>query len=138
MGNSYSIRKINFEDMQKFTKNTECIIINTMPAGRQGCLITNTIDASREIEIINQLIKTDLERKIVIYGENACDEGLVNKYNQLIKLGFSKVHIYPGGMFEWILLQDIYGDDYFPTTRKCTDILEFKGKPFTDRLMIGY
>lgn len=138
MGNSYSIRKINFEDMQKFTKDTGCIIINTLPIGRQGCLITHTINASRETETINQLIKTDLERKIVIYGENACDEALVNKYNQLIQLGFSNVHIYPGGMFEWILLQDIYGDDYFPTTRKCNDILEFKGKPFTERLMIGY
>ena len=138
MGNTHSIRKINFEDMQKFTKDTNCIIINTMPLGKQGCLISNTIDASKETTTINHLIKTDLERKIVIYGENACDEGLVNKYNQLIKLGFSNVHIYPGGMFEWILLQDIYGDDYFPTTRKITDILEFKGKPFTERLMIGY
>lgn len=138
MGNSYSIRKINFEDMQKFTKDADCIIINTMPISRQRCLIINTIDASKETTLINHLIKTNLERKIVIYGENACDEGLVNKYNQLIKLGFSNVHIYPGGMFEWILLQDIYGDDYFPTTKKNTDILEFKGKPFTERLMIGY
>ena len=94
---------------------------------RQGCLITGTMDASNETNVINQLIKSDLERRIVVYGENACDEGLVNKYNQLIKLGFSNVHIYPGGMFEWLMLQDIYGDDFFPTTRKCSDILSFKG-----------
>ena len=138
MGNTYSIRKINFEDMQKFTKDTGCVIINTLPMDRQGCLITGTMDASNETNVINQLIKSDLERRIVVYGENACDEGLVNKYNQLIKLGFSNVHIYPGGMFEWLMLQDIYGDDFFPTTRKCSDILSFKGKPFTERLMIGY
>ena len=138
MGNTYSIRKINFEDMQKFMKDTGCISINTLPMDRQRCLITGTIDANKEANTINHLIKTDLERKIVIYGENACDEGLVNKYNQLLKLGFSNVHIYAGGMFEWLLLQDIYGDDFFPTTKKCSDILSFKGKPFTERLMIGY
>lgn len=138
MGNTYSIRKINFEDMQKFIKDTGCVIINTLPIHRQRCLITGTIDANNETNTINQLIKTDLERKIVIYGENACDEGIVNKYNQLLKLGFSNVHIYAGGMFEWLLLQDIYGEDLFPTTRKCSDILSFKGKPFTERLMIGY
>jgi hypothetical protein len=138
MGNTYTIRKINFEDMQKFVKDTGCIIINTLHMDRQHCLITGTIDANNETNTINHIIKTDLERKIVIYGENACDEGLVNKYNQLLKLGFSNVHIYAGGMFEWLLLQDIYGDDFFPTTRKCSDILSFKGKPFTERLMIGY
>uniref|UniRef100_A0A6C0LGU7 Rhodanese domain-containing protein n=1 Tax=viral metagenome TaxID=1070528 RepID=A0A6C0LGU7_9ZZZZ len=138
MGNSYSIKKINFEDMQRFIKDTECTIINTMTIDRQGALISHTIDASKETSTINTLINTNLERKIVIYGENACDDGIVNKYNQLIKLGFSNVHIYPGGMFEWLLLQDIYGDDYFPTTKKCSDILAFKGKPFSDCLMIGY
>ena len=138
MGNTYSIRKINFEDMQKFMKDSGYVIINTMPMDRQGCLITGTMDAINETNIINQLIKSDLEKKIVIYGENSCDERIVNKYNQLIKLGFSNVHIYPGGMFEWLLLQDIYGDDFFTTTIKSSDILSFKGKPFTDRLMIGY
>ena len=138
MGNSYSIKKINFEDMQRFIKDTECTIINTMTIDRQGALISHTIDASKETSTIKTLIKTNLERKIVIYGENACDDAIVNKYNQLIKLGFSNVHIYPGGMFEWLLLQDIYGDDYFPTTKKCSDILAFKGRPFSDRLMIGY
>ena len=138
MGNTYSIKKINFEDMQKFMKDTGCIIINTLPIDRQQCLITGTIDANNETTTINHLIKTELERKIVIYGDNACDEGLVNKYNQLLKLGFTNVHIYAGGMFEWLLLQDIYGDDFFPTTKKCSDILSFKGKPFTERLMIGY
>ena len=138
MGNTYSIRKINFEDMQKFMKDNGCIIINTLPIDRQHCLITGTIDSNNETNTINHLIKTDLERKIIIYGENACDEGLVNKYNQLLKLGFTNVHISAGGMFEWLLLQDIYGDDFFPTTRKCSDILSFKGKPFTERLMIGY
>ena len=32
-------------------------------------------------------------------------------------------------MFEWLLLQDIYGDDEFPTTTKELDILKYKGVP---------
>lgn len=138
MGNTYSMRKINFEDMQRFQKDTDAVIINTMSMERQGCLISGTLEAERETSVVNHLLKADLDRKIVIYGENACDEGLVGKYNQLLKLGFTNVHIYPGGMFEWLLLQDIYGDDFFQTTKKCPDILSFKGKPFTERLMIGY
>ena len=29
-------------------------------------------------------------------------------------------------MFMWLLLQDIYGDDMFPTTNKCIDLLKYK------------
>ena len=68
---------------------------------------------------------------------NACDEGIVSKYNQLIKLGFN-VYVYPGGLFEWLLLQDIYGDDSFPTTKKEVDILQFKGERISNRLLITY
>ena len=35
---------------------------------------------------------------------------------------------YPGGVFEWLLLQDIYGNDNFPTTKKELDILKYKPK----------
>ena len=31
-------------------------------------------------------------------------------------------------MFEWLLLQDIYGNDNFPTTSKDLDILKYKPK----------
>ena len=34
--------------------------------------------------------------------------------------------LYIGGLFEWLLLQDIYGDDEFKTTKKELDILKFK------------
>ena len=42
----------------------------------------------------------------------------MKKYDQLIGLGFVNVFIYPGGLFEWLLLQDIYGYDNFPTQNK--------------------
>jgi hypothetical protein len=69
-----------------------------------------------------------LNKKMVIYGMNSCDEGIVTKYNQMLKLGFTQIYIYPGGLFEWILLQDIYGNHLFPTTTQEIDILQFKGK----------
>ena len=42
-------------------------------------------------------------------------------------MGFSQIYVYPGGIFEWLLLQDIYGEDSFPTTKKELDILKYKG-----------
>ena len=33
-----------------------------------------------------------------------------------------------GGLFEWLCLQDIYGFEDFPTTKKELDILKFKGQ----------
>lgn len=138
MGNTTSIRKINFEDMQNFIKDENNVIINTLDASNQECLINNTVKASQEISLINQLLKSDLDRKIVIYGMNACDDSLVNKYNQLAKLGFSNTYIYVGGLFEWLLLQDIYGFDLFPTTKKELDLLKYKGDKLAKRLMLTY
>ena len=43
-----------------------------------------------------------------------------------MSLGLTEVYVYPGGLFEWLLLQDIYGDDSFPTTKKELDILKYK------------
>ena len=43
------------------------------------------------------------------------------------ELGFKNIYVYIGGIFEWLLLQDIYGDEQFPTTIKIIDILKYKG-----------
>ena len=66
--------------------------------------------------------------KYIIYGENCNDERLQEKYKQLINLGYTKTTIYLGGLFEWLLLQEIYGEDQFPTTSEELDILKFKSK----------
>lgn len=138
MGGSQSVRKINFEDMQSFIRDDDIIIINTLPSTIQECLIINTILAVDETNILNKMLKQNNKHKIVIYGMNSCDEIIVSKYNQLIKLGFSNVYVYPGGLFEWLLLQDIYGEESFPTTKKELDILQFKGDRLNKRLMIAY
>jgi hypothetical protein len=50
------------------------------------------------------------------------------KYKQLISFGFQEVYVYTGGLFEWVLLQDIYGIKEFPTTTVVLDILRFSSK----------
>ena len=37
------------------------------------------------------------------------------------------MYIYSGGLFEWLLLQDVYGKDEFPTMGCELDILKYKG-----------
>ena len=65
-------------------------------------------------------------RRIVIYGKNCNDDTTNKKYQQLLTLGFYNIFLYTGGLFEWLLLQDIYGKELFPTTKKEVDILKYK------------
>ena len=126
-----SIRKLNFKDVQVALKSQDYIIINTLMASEQDCLIKNTLPYEQEEKVINDLLNGyDLGvKKFVVYGKNGCDESAEKKYRQLLTLGFSCVYLYAGGLFEWMLLQDIYGADEFPTTRKVLDILRFSGAP---------
>ena len=132
MGNSQSINKINFESVQNIINNNitcgQFIIINTLENNNQDCLIKNTLSPQEEIVALNNFLKNNKYINILIYGENCCDTKVIDKFNQLYKLGFSNLYIYIGGLFEWLLLQDIYGDDEFPTTTKIIDILKYKGK----------
>ena len=135
MGNTdSSIKKINYEDIQD--KINDCILINTLSVTEQKCLIKNTIRIEDEEKIINNLLKTyNKNYKIYIYGKNSNDESIYKKYNQILTLGLTEVYVYPGGLFEWLLLQDIYGDDCFPTISKELDILKYKPVSFF-RLML--
>jgi hypothetical protein len=125
-GNNY-IKKVNFETLQKAIKDNETIIINTMPTNEQDCLIKNTMNIHKEEETINTILETYATQryKIIIYGRNCSDDTAEKKYHQLVKLGFDKIGIYFGGLFEWLLLQDIYGAGEFPTTSKKLDILKY-------------
>lgn len=127
MGNSQSMKKINYEDMQSVIKNSEIyLIINTLPQSEQDCLIVNTTLANQEEPIINRFIKENKSIRIIIYGKNCNDETINKKCQQLYSLGFFNIFIYLGGMFEWLMLQDIYGNTLFPTTKKQLDILKYK------------
>jgi hypothetical protein len=125
MGNTNSVHKISFKQMQTIIQNKDYIIINTLSPDLQNCLIINTLNASQEVSIINNLIKTNKERIIIIYGKNCIDESLIKKYTQLLNLGFKNINVYIGGLFEWLTLQDIYGSDLFPTTNIEKDFLKY-------------
>tara|TARA_A100001011_G_scaffold183465_1_gene192351 strand:+ start:2372 stop:2758 length:387 start_codon:yes stop_codon:yes gene_type:complete len=128
MGNKFSsvsFNLYNFEKVQSAIKN-EDIIINTLLENSQNCLISGTTSITNEVTLLNNCLKDKKNILIIIYGKNNNDNSVLIKYNQLISLGFTNVGIYLGGLFEWLLLQDIYGSDNFPTTSKEIDILKYK------------
>jgi len=133
-------KKLSFEDIQFVLVNKEqFMLINTLAIEDQGCLIPTTIEYMKEEEIINNCIKNyELSaKKIVIYGRNNTDESIIKKYNQLSDLGFNEIYLYVGGLFEWLLMQDVYGNEYFPTTRPMLDILKYKPeRTFGSRLLL--
>ena len=127
MGNTQPMKKINYEDMLTVIKNPEIyLIINTLNPNEQQCLIINTTSINDEEMLINKYIKENKSIRIIIYGKNCNDESIDKKYQQLYSLGFYNIFVYLGGMFEWLMLQDIYGKDLFPTTKKEVDLLKYK------------
>ena len=121
--------KLSFEDVQfAIIHSDQFILINTLVITEQNCLIRGTIPYNNEEELINKLISSGSTagKKVIIYGKNGLDETIQKKYNQLLTLGFQSVYIYVGGLFEWLLLQDIYGTNEFPTTSHLLDILKHK------------
>ena len=140
MGNNVSMRKVNYEDIQEAIKDSNTMIINTLNIDNQGCLIERTTSIKSEVKILNESLTKNKEIRIIIYGKNSNDETTLAKYEQLVKLGFYNVFVYPGGMFEWLLLQDIYGDELFTTTKKELDLLKYKPHSATNMRFIedGY
>ena len=124
---------IGFEDILQFQRTTKeghtgnLILINTLSLNEQEILICKTISAKEEEHILNELLETYQTRRvqIVIYGRNSADITVFDKQEQIRKLGFTHVYVYLGGLFEWLLLQDIYGVDAFKTTNICRDILKY-------------
>jgi hypothetical protein len=154
MGSNNSKTKLNYEDVQNACKhyfknngniNNNVInndkkyaIINTLDKNFQTCLIQNTIPICDEEDVINSILNDKYSNNItiIIYGLNSTDDSVYSKYEQLVKLGIKNVFIYTGGMFEWLLLQDIYGRELFPTSSKELDILKYKPRKILDVLYI--
>ena len=122
--------KIGFEDMKyAIDHSTDYLIINTLPSNEQHCLIKNTISYDIEESTLNEKITQYqmMNCRIIIYGRNSCDNSIDKKYKQLCSFGFVHIYVYMGGLFEWLLLQDIYGKSDFPTTSNEMDILKYRG-----------
>jgi hypothetical protein len=123
-----SISKIGFEDIKYAIKNpSDFMIINTLSNSQQECLIYNTIQYENEETVLNKYIEDNKQnRSIIIYGKNSSDDSINKKHMQLKNLGLNNIYLYYGGLFEWLLLQDIYSFNEFPTTSICKDMLKYK------------
>ena len=133
---STTIQKVNFEDVQNLKTNG--ILINTLPINMQDCLIIGTIPVNNEESVVNSLLSKNKSCTIIIYGKNSNDESIYKKFKQLKKLGFKSAKLYIGGLFEWLLLQDVYGDDEFKTTKKELDILKFKPNSTLSNVLVRF
>jgi hypothetical protein len=119
--------KIGFEEMHKAIRSPrQYCIIHTMAINDQECLVLNTVRAEEEEKRMEAILEKPAGIKVVVYGRNNVDETVEKKYRQLVGLGLSEVYVYVGGMFEWVLLQELYGEDNFPTAGKCRDLLKYK------------
>ena len=123
---------IGFEDVKIAIRHSDrYILINTLPSGEQNVLIRTTLPMDREETVINSQINdyNAPDLPVIVYGRNSCDPSAETKHTQLRALGVVDVYIYPGGLFEWLLLQDAYGTDEFPTTNTTpADTLKYRVK----------
>jgi len=131
MGAIQSVSKASYEDVL-YGINHKYIIISVI-SDSDSCLIKGTLSPMKEESTINSLYQYGkLSPHIIVYGENDHDCRIYKKYKQLKEIGFINVFIYPGGMFEWLLLQDVYSIENFPTTKTELDLLKFKPVPNID------
>uniref|UniRef100_A0A6C0B736 Rhodanese domain-containing protein n=1 Tax=viral metagenome TaxID=1070528 RepID=A0A6C0B736_9ZZZZ len=114
----------NYDDI----RHSQCILIHIMED--ESILIERTILIEKETIKINSLLaENNYDTHIIVYGKNVDDyELLVQKRNQLLKLGFRNVWFYPGGLFEWILLRDVFGTRQFSTTADAKDLIKYRPK----------
>jgi hypothetical protein len=126
---SPKIEKVNFETVQKAQQQMDDFyIISTLSVQEQDCLIRGTLTAEKEESVLNSMLHNSNipDKQIIVFGKNSQDETPYKKASQLKELGIKCVYVYTGGMFEWLLLQDIYGAKEFPTTKPLIDILKYK------------
>jgi len=143
MGNQVSlVPKVSYEDIQMVVYRNmhvqhSTLIINTLPPSLQHCLIKTTLDIRFEERIVNTFIEQKPDIMIIVYGKNSNDITILHKYEQLVKLGFTNVYIYTGGIFEWMLLHEMYGKELFQITKHEIDILRYRPKSVLLGAMVG-
>lgn len=118
--------KFGFNDVQQAIRKQNALLINTLPPDQQDCLIEGSVNAIQEVERLNDFLEEEMyDETLIVYGLNHTDESVERKQKQLQSLGFRRVFVYLGGMFEWLLLQEIYGLAEFSTTSVQKDLLRF-------------
>jgi hypothetical protein len=138
--------KIGFDDVKYALKYPELfVIINTLSLDLQENIIKGTVPARMEETILNRIIEgyKTTSVKIIVYGRNTTDESAEKKATHLLSLGFTDVFLYNGGIFEWFLLQEIYGHSEFPTTENLNkggtvDLLKYRPEKQFDIPYLGF
>jgi len=125
MGQTSSNTKCSFQELQK--KKDNFILINTLPLNKQTYLIKGTLSAVEEAKQINEYLYKNKKIEIIIYGLDYQDPTISKKFIQLKTLGFENVSVYVGGIFEWALLQEVYGSN-FPTEGELSHPLDLYKK----------
>lgn len=138
MGNNLSSREkipiVSYKHIQRILKypsiyqnssHSNYVLINTIDVSKQSCLIEYTCPIEHEERIMNELLSKNRDIHVYIYGKNTCDKNVLKKLYQLQEMGFTKVYVYIGGLFEWLCLQDIYSEAYFKTIGTYTDLLDY-------------
>ena len=110
MGQTSSYPRCSFQELQQ--KKGEFVLINTLPLSKQNYLIHGTLPGLQESERINEYMYKNKRIEIIIYGLDYQDLSVYKKFAQLKSLGFVNVFIYIGGLFEWALLQEVYGTNF--------------------------
>ena len=121
---------IGFEDVKK-ALDKKYILLNVLPNNMQTTLIKDTLPIDNEEQTINNMINdyNVPDTPVLIYGTHSCDDKPQKKYDQLRNLGLTDIYIYNGGLFEWLLLNELYGDDEFPIEHignERVDILKYR------------
>ena len=125
MGQASSNLKCSFQDLQK--KKGDFLLINTLPMDKQNYLIKGTLSAFEESQRVNDYLYKNKKVEIVVYGLDSIDPTVGKKFIQLKSLGFENVYVYTGGIFEWALLQEVYGSN-FPTEGTLSDPMDIYKK----------
>jgi rhodanese-related sulfurtransferase len=120
MGNTPP-KYVSYEDVQAV--HGTALLISVLNNSDQSVLIAGTVPSNEEVAAVEDALKRKFP--IIVYGRNANDTAALTKCAQLQSLG-STPYLYAGGLFEWLLLQDVYGDDVFLTEGKTVDLLRYR------------
>ena len=121
MGQTSSYPICSFQELQ--TRKDAFILLNTLPLNRQSYLIKGTLPGLEESVKMNEYLYKNKNIPVILYGLDCNDTSVLKKFAQLKTLGFMNVSIYRGGLFEWSMLQEVYGSN-FPTDGTLPDPMD--------------
>ncbi len=117
-GNSSSVPKVVGPNYIT-DNNAKVILLATPQVDAKMWCIDGTLTPEMEEREINRIIQKYSssgkapEEKIVYYGLNSVDRSPDEQTAKLASHGI-EASVYRGGMFEWLLLREVFGADNYP------------------------